>query len=518
MQLEVQSAQKAAPRPPTSRGAKAPPGGVIPQGGKIDLIDAIAGFFYDPLGFVYFAYPWGKGILKGEEGPDVWQAKILAEIGEKSQTLTEALQIAIKSGNETGKTAMIAWIVHWFISTRPFPQIVVTANTKTQLDTKTWRELAKWHNLSIHKDWFEWTATKFYLKAHPETWFASAIPWSKDRPEAFAGTHEKYVLFIFDESSLIHDKIWEVADGSMSENTIWIAVGNPTRNKGRFKECFNKLRHRWRQFTIDARAAKRASKERIKKWIEDYGEDSDYCRVKVKGIFPRAATTQFISEEVVEEARKRKLEPSVFNHMPTIMAVDPARFGDDETVFALRQGLYLYPKEGGQEMAAFRGKDTMQTAGLAAEWINKYHPVAVFIDEIGIGAGVVDRLHQLDYKEVIGVNVSKAAIEENEYFNLRAEIWGKAREWLKNGSIPDDQVLTDDLTGPDYGFDSRNRVKLESKDDMKARGLASPGRGDALALTFAMPVAIQTSERRKADRAETERVDIRGTAGADRRV
>ncbi len=477
---------------------------------KVDLVEAIASFFYDPLGFVYFAYPWDQGILKGEDGPDKWQAEVLAEIGEKSRTLTEALQIAIKSGNETGKTALIAWIVHWFISTRPFPQIVVTANTKTQLDTKTWRELAKWHKLSIHEHWFEWTATKFYLKAHPETWFGSAIPWSKDRPEAFAGTHEKYVLFVFDESSLIHDSIWEVADGSMSANTIWISVGNATRNRGRFKECFNKLRHRWRQFTIDARTAKRANKERIKKWIEDYGEDSDYVRVKVKGEFPRAATTQFISEEVVEEARKRKLKPSVFNHMPTILAVDPARFGDDETVFALRQGLYLYPKEGTHEMEAYREKDTMQVAGLTAEKIGKYHPDAVFIDEIGIGAGVVDRLHQLGYKEVIGVNVAKKAIEENEYSNLRAEIWGKAREWLKNGSIPDDQVLADDLSGPDYGFDHRNRIALESKDDMKARGLASPGRGDALALTFAQPVAPQIGGQKRQDRAESERVNIRG--------
>ena len=470
---------------------------------KISLIDAIAGFFYDPLGFVYFAYPWGEGILKGEDGPDKWQAEVLAAIGERCQNLDEALQIAIKSGNETGKTALIAWIVHWFGSTRPFPQIVVTANTKTQLDTKTWRELAKWHNLSIHKDWFEWTATKFYLKAHAETWFAAAIPWSKEKSEAFAGTHEKHVLFVFDESSRIDDIIWEVADGSMGANCIWVAVGNPTRNKGRFKECFNKFRHRWLQYTIDARTAKKADKARIKGWIEDYGEDSDYVRVKAKGEFPRASTTQFISEEVVEEARKRKLAPAVFNHMPTILGVDVARFGDDETVIAMRQGLYLYPLEG------FREKDLMQVAGLVAERIDKYHPDAVFIDEVGMGAGVVDRLHQLNYT-VTGVNVGTKAIEENDFFNLRAEIWAKVRDWLKSGSIPDDQILADDLTGPDYGFDNRNRTQIEKKDDMKARGMASPDRGDAVALTFSMPVYVQTKGRREYDRAETERVDIMG--------
>ena len=111
------------------------------------LLEAIQEFVYDPLGFVYFVYPWGEGSLKGEDGPDDWQKTILNKIGEKTRQqakgdITNVIQIAIKAGRDPGKTALIAWIIHWFASTRPHPQGVVTANTKTQLETKTWREVA----------------------------------------------------------------------------------------------------------------------------------------------------------------------------------------------------------------------------------------------------------------------------------------------------------------------------------------------------------------------------------------
>lgn len=451
---------------------------------KIDLIGAMEALVYDPLGFVRFAYDWGKGQLLGEDGPDENQEKILRDIGRLHRG-DKPVYIAVKSGNEVGKTALIAWIIHWFMSTHPFPQIVATANTRTQLETKTWRELAKWHGLSTddHRDWFEWTATKFYHVDHPETWFASAIPWRKEKAQAFAGTHEKWGLMVFDESSTIDDVIWEEAEQAQGKGWIWLCVGNPSELTGRFAECFRKFRHLWHTYTIDSRTAKKADASRIKQLIETWGEDSDYVRVHVKGEFPTASMSQFIPFDLVEEARARKLVIESFNQMPIVIGVDPARFGDDQTVIYVRQGAATL------EIRKYRSIDTMQVVGYVTELDAEYKSQSIFVDEVGLGAGVVDRLRQLGYRKTVGVNSGNKAIQESQYHNTRAEMWGAMREWLRNGSIPeDDQELADDLIGPEYGFDAKNRLQLERKEDMKSRGLASPDTADALALTFALPV------------------------------
>lgn len=448
----------------------------------IEVGKAAADLFYKPLEFVMWAYPWEKpGVLAEEEGPDDWQAKVLLEIGEKVQT-PQALYKAIKSGHEVGKTTLAAWIIHWFIVTRPYPQIVSTANTKTQLETKLWREVAKWHNLSRVeiRDKYIWTATKFYRKERPDTWFAAAIPWSKDKPDAFQGTHEKYTLIVYDESSTIDDVIWEATDGSISERGIWLVTGNPTLNTGRFYECFHKFRHRWLQTTVDSRTSRHANQKRISDWIDDYGEDSDFVRIRVKGIFPRTSTAQFIPVDLVEAAVDRKVAIDSFRYAPILIGVDVARFGDDQTVILVRQGEHIH------DLKKYREKDTMQVVGLTAEAVGKFKPQGIFVDSVGIGSGVVDRLRQLGYK-VIDVNSGRNAINDKIYHNRRAEMWGKMRDWLETGSLPVDQEMQDDLIGPEYGFDKYNRYQLEKKEDMKSRGLASPNCADALALTFALP-------------------------------
>lgn len=456
---------------------------------KIDpeekLISDIERFVYDPLGFVYYAYPWGSGILKDETGPDQWQADILNDIG-KSMIVTEnAVQISVRSGHGIGKTALIAWIIHWFMSTRPHPQIPVTANTSAQLLMKTWREVAKWWKLSINRHWFSWTATKFYNINNPETWFASAIPWSAEKSEAFAGTHEKHVLVIFDEASAIDDIIWEVTEGAMTTPAaLWVAFGNPTRNTGRFSECFKKYRHRWITREIDSRTAKKANIKQIEKWIEDYGEDSDFVRVRVKGQEPRAGSMQLIPGDIVEAAAGKHLHPDIYNHASKIIGVDVARYGDDQSVIIRRQGLAAFRQK------KFRGIGTMDLASMVAQEIDDFNPDTTFVDGVGIGAGVIDRLRQLNYKNVIDVNSGAQPQNKNKYVNLRIEMWDKMREWLKSGAaIPDDKELRDDLTAPEYGFDAKERMQLEKKDDMKKRGIASPDNADALALTFAYPVA-----------------------------
>jgi hypothetical protein len=462
------------------------------------LWSAMAQFIYDPYGFVLFAYPWGqKGtFLENETGPDDWQTRELIKIGELLKKNAElppeertAVRIAIATGHGVGKTAFIAWLNQWFMSTRPNPQIVVTANTKTQLETKTWRELAKWHQVSVNAHWFKRTATRFSLRG-TDTWFAAAIPWVKERSEAFAGTHEEYVLYLFDEASLIADEIWEVAEGAMTTpGAVWITCGNPTRAEGRFRECFKggKFAARWHTSHVDARTAKKANKTLISQWAEDYGEDSDFFKVRAMGVFPRSSVTQFISSELVIEASKRALPMHVYNREARIMAIDVAREGDDRSCFAKRQGLVAFPP------IYHRVDDTMVLVRLAIQEIKSWQPDAVFVDIVGVGAGVYDRLRELKYR-VIPVNGKYTAADGDRYANLRAEMWWKMRDWLIHGGVlPDDQQLRDDLTAPEYGYDGKDRVQLEKKKDIKARVKFSPDGGDALAMTFAVPVPAKGS-------------------------
>jgi len=451
-----------------------------------DLAENIGQFYADPLGFVLFVYPWGQKdtILADFDGPDDWQVAVLKDIrdhllsGKPYESLGALLE-AVASGHGVGKTALVSWIIQWFISTRPHPQIVVTANTETQLSTKTWRELSKWHKLLINKEWFTWTATKFYQSDNPETWFASAIPWSVDRAEAFAGTHERDVLMIFDEASAIPDPIWETAEGAMTTpGAIWIAFGNPTKNTGRFRECWGKFKHRWKTYQVDSRTAKMAEKEQIDRWVADYGEDSDFVRVRVRGVFPRAGNMQFIGQDIVDAAVRYKAEG--YENFPKILGVDVARHGEAQTVLQVRQGRKAFPS------SKYRGLNTMDVASRVSEKINEEDPDYVFVDGAGVGGGVVDRLRQLGHRNIIEVNGGGSPNDKGRYRFARDEWWGNTKDWLKGGAeIPSDNELLYDLTGPEYSFTAHGQLAIEPKDSMKKRGLASPDCADALTMTFA---------------------------------
>ena len=456
------------------------------------LIDLAVECMDDPLKFVYVAFPWGKDgtLLAHEDGPDDWQAEVLESIRRHMDvSLAEALRDATASGHGVGKSALCAWIILWFMTTRPHPQVICTANTLPQLQTKTWRELAKWHRLSLWADQYKWTATKFYHVEYPETWFASAIPWSVDKPEAFAGTHEKHVLILYDEASAIPDIIWETTEGAMTTpGAMWFVFGNPTRNTGRFRDCFpgRRFAHRWTTRQVDSRTAKMADRGQLDEWVGDYGEDSDFVRVRVRGVFPRTSALQFIGEALVETAKRRA--PERHEHLALVLGVDVARFGDDQSVILGRQGSVILYRQ------TYRDLDTMQFASLVADAIDTLGPQVVFIDIIGIGSGVFDRLKQLGYgKVLIAVNAGEVAADERRYANKRAEMWDRMRAWIKEtGCLPPDaEGLAADLQGPEYGYDIRERIQLERKKDMKKRGLASPDEADALAMTFALPVRVR---------------------------
>jgi hypothetical protein len=469
------------------------------------LIEELALCSDDPLRFVMFAFPWGQGELAEHDGPDDWQREILIEMGKAlksgasvGEVLQAAIQIAIASGHGIGKSAFVSWLILWAISTFEDTRGVVTANTESQLKTKTWAELAKWHRLCICGHWFEYTATKLFARdpKHADTWRIDMVPWSERNVEAFAGLHNqgKRVLLIFDEASAIPDIIWETAEGALTDSNtqiIWAVFGNPTRNTGRFRQCFGSFKHRWLHRQIDSRTVKITNKQQIAQWVADYGEDSDFVRVRVRGVFPRAGSTQFIGSDIVEAAATREAHAGIYDAL--VLGVDPARFGDDESVIYIRKG-----RDGRTHAPLkFRGLDTMQLAARVAEQYEFFRADAIFVDGGGLGAGVVDRLRQLRIPVIevqFGASPDRSTPgqEGTAYSNKCAEMWGVMREWLgSGGAIPDDNDLKAQLESREYGFvlkDGRDAIQLEKKTDMKKRGLSSPDIADALALTFAYPV------------------------------
>lgn len=461
----------------------------------------------NPLAFVMYAFPWGsKGTpLEHVTGPRRWQREILSEIAEhiaanNGRIDFETLRLAVSSGRGIGKSALVSWITIWMLSTRIGSSVIISANSESQLRSITWAEITKWMAMAINSHWFEVSATRVIpakwltdlverdLKKGTRYWGAEGRLWSEENPDAYAGVHNfDGVCVIFDEASGIADPIWAVTAGFFTENTpsrFWFAFSNPRRNSGYFYETFNSKRDFWKTKMVDARTVEGTDKQVYEAIIAEYGADSVQACVEVMGEFPGAGDDQFISGTVVDEAAAR--DPFRDPTAPIILGVDPARFGADATVIAVRQGRDLV------KIIRHRGDDTMAVVGHIIEAMGEYKPHAVFIDEGGLGAGVVDRLKEQRYK-VRGVNFGWKSRKPNMYQNKRSEMWGEMREWLKVASIPKDKMLKTDLTSPKTKPDSRGAIGLESKKDMKARGAASPDAADALALTFAFPVASQVT-------------------------
>ena len=477
---------------------------------------ATMGYVYDkPLEFVLFAFEWGTEpamqvvelpaayrVAHGFEsdyGPDAWACELLEEIGVEvsrrafdGRTAVEPLRMATASGHGIGKSSVTAWIILWIMSTRPNAKGTVTANTSAQLSSKTWAELSKWTRRCATGDWFELTTGKASMRmSHqdaPEAWRCDAQTSREENSEAFAGQHaaDSTSFYVFDEASAIPEKIWEVAEGGLSDGEPHLyAFGNPTRNTGEFHRAFNAQRHRWTTRQIDSRSVSITNKGLIEQWIADFGITSDFVKVRVLGQFPSASSLQFIPRELVDEAAARELPPQLGEAI--VVGVDPARFGDDSSVIWTRAG---------RDAASIppirlRGVDTQQLAARVAEHVNglRYRGarlVIVNVDGGGVGGGVVDRLNATGY-EVNDIQFGGKANDGKKYANKRAEMWGTMRDWLAGGEIPKDDELAADLTGVEYSFNVHDQILLEKKESMKARGLASPDSADALALTFAVP-------------------------------
>jgi hypothetical protein len=485
-----------------------------------ELVDKVAEYVDDPLGFVYFAYPWKEpGPLEEYDGPDTWQCELLEDIGREVRRrgfdgLNAVLPIrqAVSSGHGIGKSTISAWLVNWIMSTRPNSQGTATANTFLQLQSKTWPAILKWTRLCITSHWFELGLQKIFAKAAPESWFVTAQTCRRENSESFHGQHaaRSTSWYLFDEASAIPDEIWAAAEGGLTDGEPMIfAFGNPTRNSGQFhRVVFGSERDRWRHKIIDSRTVRFTNKTLIEEWIHDYGEDSDFVRVRVRGVAPRAGELQFIDQERVWQAQQRVA--SSFPDDPIIAGFDvagrvgmfnvPVGHSDSGArrephgsgawnVIAFRRGMdarsippVRIPGEATRDRSVMMAKLTEILSDKRPE-----RKVAMMFVDSAFGAPYVELLRTMGYDNVREISFGAPSPDRHQA-NMRAYMWNKMKEWLLRGAIPSDITLETDLTGPGYHLNRSEQLVIESKADMVKRGVASPDYADALCLTWAAPV------------------------------
>jgi hypothetical protein len=459
----------------------------------------------DPLEFALGAFPWGEpdSPLEAYDGPMPWARDLMDRIRLGLVNPQEAIQEAVASGHGIAKSATVSMIVLWAMMTFPDCRGVVTANTETQLKTKTWAELGKWFNLCwFAREFFTLNATSLVSK-DPErerTWRIDMIPWSKTNPQAFAGLHNKgkRMLMIFDEASEIEDIIWETAEGAFSDRDtqlIWLVCGNPTRNFGRFRECFDGGQHHdfWHTTQIDSRTVPIFNKTRAERLIKSYGEDSDYVRIRILGQFPRQGLMEFFSAAEIDAAMADDREVYTDPQTPLAMGVDVARYGRNNSV--------IFPRKGRDARSitrkVFNGINTVELANWVFDCWTQWHPDGIFIDGGGVGGGVVDncRAKHLHVWEIqFGAKDSVTGTTNDntgeKYANMRAAMYGALRSWLKGGMLPKDSDLRTAMLAIRYTFNKNDEILLVSKEDLMEEnsGLVLDDL-DALALTFGGPLA-----------------------------
>lgn len=337
---------------------------------------------------------------------------------------------------------------------------------------------------------FEVKSDEVVLKENPKLSCALARTARREQPEAFQGQHSDNLLFIVDEASGVDDIIFETGQGSMSTpGAKTVMTSNPTRTSGYFYESHHRMRRFWATMKVSCEESSRVSPSYIEEMAEKWGKDSNIYKVRVLGEFPSTEDDAVIPLELVEAAVGRDVEEV---GGAIVWGLDVARFGDDASALAKRRSNVVL-----EPVRTWKGKDLMQTTGIV---VREYEdalekPAFIYVDSIGMGAGVVDRLCELGLPAV-GVNVSESAAVGDRYMRLRDELWFTVKEWLaqRDSRLPKDEGLLGELTSPKYNFTSSGKLKVEGKDQMKARGVQSPNKADALCLTFAGGFKVLTYE------------------------
>lgn len=463
--------------------------------------DAIRVWAREPWTFVRQAF--------GVE-PDVWQDEALRAIGNP-----ETERLAMKACKGPGKTALLAWLIWWFLVTRVEPKIGCTSITEANIDTNLWPELAKWQKRSeFLSAAFQWTSTKVFNRAHPENWFAVKRTWpksgdSQQQADALAGIHADDVMFVLDESGGIPQAVMVTAEAVLANMTpelrarghraLVVQAGNPTHTTGPLYRACTSDRKLWYVVTItgdpdDPRRSTRISKDWAQQQIDSYGRDNPWVMVNVLGQFPPASINALLGVEEVEAAMKRHLRKEDYNWAQKRLGIDVARFGDDRSTLFGRQGMLA------MRPAVMMGVRTTEIAARAAESIGRLGFEVVFVDDSGHwGHGVIDNLITGGYP-AIGIFFEGKA-DDPRYFNKRTEMYFRMAEWVKaGGALPYLPEMIAELTEPTYTFVG-GKIQLEPKDQIKERLGKSPDLADGLCLTFAwvdMPAA-QVAEQRGAN-------------------
>lgn len=396
------------------------------------------------------------------------------------------IRSACRSGQKTGKSTGLAIVaLHWSL-TRPRGRVVLTAPAYHQIRNILWPEVGRLYRQAripiggtLHKD----PASGLELPGE-----RGIICVSTDKPERIAGLSGANILFLIDEGSGYPDPLWEPILGNMAGGGRLLTTGNPTRTSGPFYDAFSSPEF-WHLIHLSSENTPNVIAGKVvipgmaeRQWVEDrkreWGEESAAYQVRVKGNFPTQAENAVVPLSAAQAAQERKTDPGTAK---LVLGVDVARFGDDESVIQPRRGQHA------PDATAIQGMDLMQLAGRVGAVVDELRigtePVRVQIDEIGVGAGLVDILKsQRPDLQVVGVNVAEKATAEG-YSKLRDQLWFGCSDWLKEGgSISDDPKLFSELVAPTYSFDAQGRRKVESKDDIKKRLKRSPDRADALCL------------------------------------
>lgn len=495
----------------------------------------------DPLGFVMWAHPWGQPgtHLAQHTGPRDWQIEEFQRIGSYVRAAefkienglpSEIFRGAWASGRGPGKSAFLGMLQHWHLSTKIGATGIVAANTEGQLRTRTFPEFAVWFGGAINSHWFSietmrvvpapWLLEKVRnplseggLGIDPKYWYVQGQTWSEENPNAFAGVHNPYGLMLqFDEASGIPSPVWDVAEGFFTETNpyrFWLAMSQRRIRSGRFHELFedSQIGHGWYTRTMSTRGMVGIDQATVESQISRYGADSDFVRVEIHGLPPRTSEDQFIPWDAVRVAQRNELATDYGE--PLILGVDPAPRG--KTAWRFRQGRNARDCCGPATYGHLLGADNIRIAQRILDLDSKYRPDAICVD-FGMGTGVIDilkrkrthgRLHEVRFGD------SAHYGKESEWGSHAAELWAALRDWLPGGMIESDSgergTLSQQLTDRGWRWSQRedNKKILETKADLKGRGVASPDDADALACTLEVnPPRREDIARRRSPVAE----------------
>lgn len=427
--------------------------------------------------------------------PDEWQLDALAYTGGPAKANR---RLCMKACTGPGKSAVLAWIgwhrLACFAAPGEHPKGAALSITADNLKDNLWAELAKWRARSAFLSAaFTWTKERIYANEHPETWFLSARSFAKDADSeaigrALSGLHSQFPFVLLDETGEMPVAVGKAAQQIFTGGPVDALIaqaGNPTSSTGLLYE--SSASGAWDEVTItadpeDPKRTPRVSLEHAQEMIDTHGRDNPWVMATILGLFPPTGFSAMIGLDDVERAMARHYREEQYKFAPTLLGVDVARQGDDSSVIARRQGVVSY------QMRAMRIPDTVQVSAQVSIEHDKHDAAAMFVDETGgYGAGVVDDLRRRGYSP-IGVQFGGKP-SDARYYDKRSEILFKACEWIRTvGALYPDPELKAELVALRYVYQG-DKFRVVPKEIIKKELGRSPDKSDALALTFAYPVA-----------------------------